>query len=542
MISTSLRVRFSLTFALSIMVGSGLLSYAIGSRSSEGVRAEIGRNLSEVTHQIADKLDRGMWARSGEVALLSTLVETQTTLDPKAVRVSLDRLKHSIPYFAWIGFTDPQGRVLAATGGILDGVDISKRPVFAEGVKGVFVGDVHEAVVLAKLLPNPSGEPMKFVDISRAVYGRDGTMLGVVASHLSWEWAREIEQSVLTPFDASQEVEVFVVATDDTVLLGPSSQIGHPLKLRSIARARQGDGNWQVETWPDGREYLTGYALARGYKDYGGLGWTIVARQPTETAFAAVSALQRHVIWWGAGVALACAAFGWLVASRVSAPLRRIALAADRLRGGEPVDIPAEKGVLEIQSLSTSLRALIDSLTRSEAARSHAEVQASHDRLTGLTNRLGLEDLLGRMLASARRSQSSLVVLCLDLDGFKGVNDTLGHGIGDLLLQEVAVRLRACARQGDITARLGGDEFMMVLSAPSHAAAADAMVVGERIVHSLGEPFVLDGNPVKIGCSVGAALWPLHGDDIGDVTRLADEALYAAKRGGKNRVVLHAEG
>jgi diguanylate cyclase (GGDEF)-like protein len=542
MVSTSLRVRFALAFALSVMVASGVLSYAIGRRSSDGVRAEIGRNLTEAAQQVADKLDRGMWARAGEVALLGSLVETHPTTDPATVRISLERLQRSIPYFSWIGFTDVRGTVLASTGGILTGVDIARRPVFAEGIKGRFIGDVHEAVMLAKLLPNPSGEPMKFVDVSLPVRGAGGEVTGVIASHLSWEWAREVRQSVLTSFAVGQSIEVMVVSSDDTVLLGNDELIGHPLKLEAVALARTGSDGWRVETWPDGREYLTGYAFGRGFKDFGGLGWTIMARQPLATAFAPVAEMQRHIMLLGTGVSLLFAVFGWLVAGRVSAPLGRIARAADRLRAGEPAAIPVEKGVTEIESLGLSLRALIDSLTRSEAARSQAEEQASHDRLTGLANRLGLDERLGAMVAAAGRSGGSLAVLCLDLDGFKGVNDTLGHHAGDVLLREVAVRLRACARQGDVVARLGGDEFMMVLAAPAEAAAADARLVGERVVEALRRPFSLEGTEARIGCSVGAALWPQHGADVKDVGRLADEALYAAKRGGKGRVVLHPVG
>lgn len=538
MISTSLRIRFSAAFAASVIIASAVLSYAVGTRSSEQVRSEIGGNLAEVTRQVADKLDRDMWARASEVALLATLAE-QRPDDPAAVQTALDRLKTSIPLFSWIGYTDAQGKVLAATDGILLGVDISARPVFAEGRKGAFIGDVHEAVMLARLLPNPSGEPMKFVDISLPVMGADGTLAGVMASHLSWEWAHEIEGSVLGSPDGRREVELFVVSADDTVLLGSAWNLGRKVNLRAVDTARRGGTGWRVETWADGRDYLTGYTAADGYQTFGGLGWVVLARSPVEAAFAPVAELQRHILLWGAGVALVFALVGWWVAGRVSGPLRRIAEAADCLREGRIAAIPVERGVTEIETLGHSLVALIDSLTRSETARDHAEKQASHDRLTGLVNRLGLEERLGGLIAASRRSGAALAVLCLDLDGFKGVNDTLGHHAGDLLLQGVAERLRACARQGDVLARLGGDEFLMVLAAPPDKAGADALMVGGRVIRALGEVFVLDGAEARIGCSIGAALWPAHGDDVKAVTRLADEALYAAKRGGKNRVVLH---
>lgn len=201
--------------------------------------------------------------------------------------------------------------------------------------------------------------------------------------------------------------------------------------------------------------------------------------------------------------------------------------------------IPEHRGIRDIEVLTRSLRALITSLTLSEAARSRAEDQANQDRLTGLANRLALETHLGLATASARRSDTALAVLCLDLDGFKGVNDSLGHHAGDLLLQEVAHRLRHCARGGDLVARLGGDEFVLVLAAADGKPLEDGIAVGERIIAALGQPFDLDGNPACIGCSVGVAAWPDHDGDVHQVIRLADKALYAAKRAGKNRVVAH---
>lgn len=538
-LSLSLRTRFAATFALSIMLGAGLLSAAIGARTSTEVREGIGRSLAEIAYHMADKLDRGMWARSGEVALLASMAGLGGGGDIAAIRQSLNALQRSIPIFAWIGFADPSGRVLAATGGVLEGADISKRPVYQKGIKDTFVGDVHEAVLLAKLLPNPTGEAMKFVDISTPVLGQDGRMAGVLATHLSWAWARELRDSVLAPVGGRHDMQVFVVAADNSVLLGPDGTLGTRLPLDAVDRARKGDAGWVVETWPDGAEYLTGYAFGAGHQGYGGLGWTVLARQPMATAYAPVHAMQRDIMQWGAGVSVFFALFGWFVAGRVAAPLRRIAAVADRLRAGDHVEIPAHRGIRDIEMLTESLRALIASLTASEAARSHAEGQASRDRLTGLANRLAMEAHLEQALAAARRNDSSLAMLCLDLDGFKAVNDTLGHHAGDVLLQQVAERLRHCARAGDLIARLGGDEFVVVLGAPAGSALADGVAVGGRIIASLRQPFDLEGTGAKIGCSVGVAAWLDHGDDIQHVMRLADRALYAAKRAGKNRVTAH---
>lgn len=538
--SMSLRTRFALAFALSVMAVSGALSFAIGERSMEEMRAGIGNSLRRVAEQLSIRLDQDMWARSGEVALLTTIVESETQSGgPATIKRALDRLKQAIPVFAWIGLTDKDGYVRVATGGILEGASIAQRPVFREGVKGPFIGDVHDAALLSKLLPNPSGEPMRFVDISFPVHDGQGRITGVLATHLDWGWAEEMRQSILKSRRTGRDVEIFVLSEDNTVLLGPAGSLGSVLTIPAVPRARQDGDGWSIEDWPDGRPYLTGYAFGEGFKDYRGLGWTVLAREPLDQAFVSVAALRRDIIIWGGIIALVCAGLGWFLAGRVAAPLHRIVETADRLRQGEAVEIPAHKGVRDIEMLTESLQALIGSLTQSETARSHAELQASHDSLTGLSNRLGLAVRLEQLLAGAERNRLALAALCLDLDGFKEVNDRFGHAGGDMLLKEAADRLRRCARGEDIVARLGGDEFIIVLASPPARIETDAQLVGERAIAALRDPIPLNGTDAAIGCSVGVALWPRHGTDFDGVIQLADRALYDSKRKGKNRVTLY---
>lgn len=169
--------------------------------------------------------------------------------------------------------------------------------------------------------------------------------------------------------------------------------------------------------------------------------------------------------------------------------------------------------------------------------RKNAEVQiqqlAYYDTLTGLPNRRMLLDRLGRALSLVKRHQRSLAVMFLDLDHFKTINDTLGHDAGDALLREVATRLNTCVRVGDTVCRQGGDEFIVVLTEIAHA--DDAAVVAEKIVARIAEPFEVDGNTLRISTSVGIAVYPVNGgDDIQDLLKKADQAMYAAKAGGRN--------
>ncbi len=257
--SFSLRTYFATIMALLIIVLTLLLSLGINFKTSEKFAEAIGNSLSGIAYQTADRLDDFMWSRSGEIEVLSQLEVLQDLQKPLAIQRLLEDLKYNFPSFSWVGLTEVDGKVVAATDGILVGADVSKRPVFVEAKKGQFIGDVHDAVLLAKLLRNPSGEPLQFVDISTPIEAADGTTIAVLAAHLSWEWSREVEQTILQPIHAQKRnLELFVVSNqDNTVLLGPEEMVGKPLHLSSITRARNGDNHWSLEKWPDGNYYLT---------------------------------------------------------------------------------------------------------------------------------------------------------------------------------------------------------------------------------------------------------------------------------------------
>lgn len=156
---------------------------------------------------------------------------------------------------------------------------------------------------------------------------------------------------------------------------------------------------------------------------------------------------------------------------------------------------------------------------------------AMHDPLTGLANRLRFQDELRRACARAARERRRAALLCLDLDGFKEVNDRHGHAVGDELLVEVGRRLGAVVRKGDLAARLGGDEFAVVV--PVLADAGQAERLASRLVAAMGEPVRLDGQEFRLGVSIGIGLFPDHGATEQDLFARADAALYRAKRAGK---------
>ena len=162
----------------------------------------------------------------------------------------------------------------------------------------------------------------------------------------------------------------------------------------------------------------------------------------------------------------------------------------------------------------------------------HMESLALQDPLTGLANRRLLEDRMWSAMAHARRNGSAMAVVCLDLDGFKQINDRLGHGTGDALLKMVAARLLATVREEDTVARQGGDEFMIVMWQISNVGAVAATV--SKIIKAVAHPYVIEGHALSITTSAGASLYTKHGEDVDTLMASADLALYEAKRAGKN--------
>jgi diguanylate cyclase (GGDEF)-like protein/PAS domain S-box-containing protein len=171
-------------------------------------------------------------------------------------------------------------------------------------------------------------------------------------------------------------------------------------------------------------------------------------------------------------------------------------------------------------------------ITERIAAEQRAQSLAYYDPLTGLPNRTLLRDRLSQALATARRQRHKVALLFIDLDRFKVINDSLGHSAGDLLLQEVAVRLSKCVREHDTLARLGGDEFLIVLT--HLQGVQDTAVVAERLMRAMTAVFNIQGHALNVSCSLGISIFPDHGADGESLIKNADAAMYKAKETGRN--------
>lgn len=169
-------------------------------------------------------------------------------------------------------------------------------------------------------------------------------------------------------------------------------------------------------------------------------------------------------------------------------------------------------------------------ITRYKESEQRIEYLAHHDPLTGLPNRLHLQIFLEQSMLIARRNSEQLAVMFLDLDRFKNVNDTLGHSVGDELLMQVAARLKSCVRDYDTVARLGGDEFVVILRGQDIA--VNAAIVAKKINFHLSQPFLIGAHILRTSTSIGIAIYPDNADQIDDLMKNADTAMYIAKSEG----------
>ena len=519
-------------------------------------RKEAQLRLQQLSWQMRDSLNRAIGNAAANVKLLSELPQIRSVHDVDATRNALESLQRSMPEYAWIGVTDPEGRLTASTGRLLEGAKVDARPWFQAGRQGLHASDYHPAVLLGKLLPK-APDPWRFVDVSAPLKDAEGRFVGVVGMHMSWQWARKRAAELLTPALREYGAEVLVVRDDGTVLLGPPSLIEQRIDTASLRLAAAGETGSMRETGPDGKTYLTGYSRTGVDGDPATLRWSVLVRHSEDAALADSRRLERRMIGLSILMAAILAGCAVLLARRLTRPMDALSNAIERAAhetdAGRPApEIPVVAGFHEARVLSQAMRELVRSeeahrealetmnlQLESTVALRTAELHALllRDVLTGLPNRRALMETLPNAMERAARSGKPCALLFLDMDGFKAVNDNHGHEEGDELLRQFGSRIAEAVRRTDTVARLAGDEFVVVLENLAHV--GDAEDKAQSLLAALRAPYTLKGTAVTAGASIGVALH-MPGDraDLDAWLARADHAMYAAKRGGKNAVAL----
>jgi len=411
-----------------VRVGVSLLILAAAAAAGEWLAREhataarhvAGERLLATAREMADRLSQEMAARARDVQALSEDASLRPPVtDPAATRERLEALKTRLPQFTWMGLATPDGTIAASTGDLLLGQSIVSRPVFQNGLKGLWTGDVHEAVLLAKLVPHPPGEDVKFVDIAAPVRDANGQTVAVLATHLSWEWADQLRQNVLQPRHAPRSVQLTVVGATGDVLLAPERRDAGATLLP--ARIDENLDRWTAVPWSDGRESLTAVTESLPLGAFRGFGWRVVARDEQAALSTSVEAHRRDTWTWAMGAGLLLAALAWWGIGRLVRP--------------RPPQEPVR----------TQPASLLPGAVRPQRRGDVAPVSRLHpvtvpppealdlehrDPLTGLGNAAQLERISRRLAEAAATAPAETCVLRIDIDGFQAVNDRYGRPAG----------------------------------------------------------------------------------------------------------------
>ena len=550
-----LRTQIALVFGALVVGLAVLLSLGFGELLKHRIQRDAGASLQVVAENAGKLLAIGLMQRSLEAEVLASaeMVWSKGLESPEAQHM-LARSQAMQPTNVWIGVADAQGVVRNATGGLLAGQSVAARPWFQSGLQGVHVGDVHSAKLLEKLLPPmASGEPYRFVDFAAPI--RIGpTTVGVLGIHGSWEWTREVLETLTPPTSEDSAVELFIFDRQGLMILAPHGRdsalqtTGQPLPAGTHVNNNRDGGHIQsaVVQWQDGKRYLTAATQLQPRNAASDLGWRIVARQPVERAFAEADRTVRLTMLIGLAAALFASVLAWLAARRLSVDLYALADAASAVEAGQPgSDIPAVHSNREVRQLSQALGRMTHRLLAAreameekvrlrtlelEAANRALDLQARTDALTGLLNRRGFESQMAFALALARRSSRPLSLITVDVDHFKRVNDTYGHEAGDEVLRRLARTLESRLRSSDVIARLGGEEFAALLPDTD---LGGARAIAQALVTAMAD----QQDPVVGTITVSVGVASMRGQENGaDILRRADMALYEAKGQGRNRV------
>ena len=344
----SFKVALSLGFATVLFLTILANDFVIGRQVTKELFSSQQNQQILLTRFITDSLNSDIVERRREIQQFSRLILPQLVHSPQSeIRAHLESLQQDYRFYSWIGYTDPHGNVLAGTNGILEGVNAAHRPWFHGALESDYIGDVHSALMLEKLLsPPPSGEPLRFIDIASAVYDDHGAVAGVLVAHVSFEWAKETIKDALK-LTENPATSVYLV-TQDSIVLYPEKLSGKRLPVALQANTSK------VMDWPD-EPHLTSTREIK-HKNHP-LTWQIVITTP----MAIVSKHQDNLDLTILFTVIVATILGSLLATyyidKVSLVLSRIASYATSVARGEKANkLYAHTHIEELQQLASAVR------------------------------------------------------------------------------------------------------------------------------------------------------------------------------------------
>ena len=523
-----------LAFALVVtLVPTGLTAWISYTQNRRALEEKISQELLSSSAQTAREMDVWLKERLYDLRVFASSYEVSENLARGAGasrtrgRLSdyLNSVRERFSDYEELIVLDPQGRLIASSEKQPRRLRLPSDWRRELGSTNALVADASWDHSLAK------GILLVAVPVQRA----DGRMIGALAARLNLRGAREGLQA----FAPGTSGQVYLMASGGNVIVSSrmSSADLMQVTLRPALLERLTAREGAVVTY----ESVSGAEVLGSLKRVPRVGWAVLAEIPADAAYQQVRQFRDLTLAIVAGLLLAVTAIAYHLALLIVRPLERLTKGAAEVADGDlAVDLPTATG--EVGDLTYVFNHMVGRLRQSrqdldavnETLRQQnegLERLSASDSLTGLSNRRILTQRLSEELQRAQRQNHSFTVLMLDVDHFKKYNDAYGHPAGDEVLKKVANILRNCTRAGDCTARYGGEEFAVLLSGKG---GDTALQLAERIRARVAAEEFVGG---KVTISGGIAEFPHHGHTAEAVISSADEALYEAKREGRNRVV-----
>lgn len=438
--------RYSLAAAIGwsicvLMLGIAALTGVVTMRAARSaIEKEIGQLYAGHAQRLIDTIDANLAGRRQWVSVTGRLIALSGDASGMVRPGLLDDLRNALPEIEWVGIASLDGRVIAATDDVLLGTSVGSRPWFTQGFVGPTVGDVHSGVWLDRHLPRLiEGEPRRFVDLSAPVLDAKGEVRAILGVALGWSWIEVLRRNAATMLTGRPAVEILLLGVDGTALLGSSDL---PTGTRFDLSRFEPGGRYVI----DG-PFLVGVARSQGFGEFRGLGWTVIVREPTATAFlpAYKASLSIFGLILMGGIASALAAA--FATRRLMRRLKTLARAADRLRLGKAEVFETVTGHDEAARIGQSMQALVGTLqdANRDLASLNAELDARVSERTRDIERMGHE---------ARRVAVTRERLRISRD----LHDTLAHSLLALLTQIRLIRKIAASSPALVDAELARAE------------------------------------------------------------------------------------
>jgi diguanylate cyclase (GGDEF)-like protein len=518
----------SAVLGLLVLLAAGIVALSSLYFAERQMRTVLGQEQLTLLSSAAAYIDQNLNAKRTLLLAVAEQAGANARRDGAPVQQLLEQHHTLRDEFFNVVAVAPHGEIIANLNDRREiGIgNLADRAYFRDTVAA------REGLISAPFRSKLSGRQV--VLVTQPVYDARGSLLYVLCGSIDLERPRFFGQ--LEALKPSPTSYLFMLTADGTI-------IHHPNRSRLLRKVTEEPGGpvpstlaalrgW--EGWTEGSS-KAGVPALLAYKRIPAAGWIIGAVYPLDEAFAPMIAMRRHALVASVVVALAAAMLGWLAIRWLLRPLAVLRGQVAGLAEGEgsirQFDVARRD---EFGELSRAFYALT---RQRELAEASLRALARTDTLTGISNRRMFEELFSAALARQARNGLALGLAYLDIDHFKRINDTYGHGVGDEVLVEFARRLKNVVRVSDTVARLAGDEFVIIFDQLSGE--AEPAALGAKIQGAMKQAFAAGaGLRLQVSASIGIAL--LHGGsaEMDDVIRTADEALYAAKAAGRQRCVV----